>query len=78
MKFFTGLRKVEMEKIIYHTIEECAEVQHILCKILRFGLYNFHPDDPLKIPNIELLLKEMTDLKKRLSELEYTIVNLET
>ncbi len=42
--------------------EECAEVIVIASKALRFGLENCHPDNNLRIPNCELLEKEMGDV----------------
>ena len=42
--------------------EECAEVIHIVSKAFRFGLENFHPDDSLKIPNRQLIAKEVGDV----------------
>ncbi len=53
-------------------IEECAEVIHIVCKIERFGLLNYHPSDPLQIKNRELLMEEIDDIKRVIDEVENT------
>ena len=42
-----------------HLVEEMAEAQQILGKILCFGWDNYHPDDPKKTPNHTLLEKEL-------------------
>ena len=55
-------------------IEECSEVIQIACKIDRFGWFSFHPDDPLKTPNIMLLKQEMADVIKAFKNLEMTPV----
>ena len=49
-------------------MEECAEVIQIVCKCLRFGWHNWHPEDPKKTPNYDLVLGELNDLEKRIYE----------
>lgn len=56
--------------IITRTIEECAELIHILCKVDRFGWTNYHPDDVTKVPNVLLVVNEISDLEHRLAELK--------
>lgn len=51
-------------------VEECSEVIKIACKIDRFGWFNYHPDDPNKTPNIELLKREMGDVVESFNVLE--------
>lgn len=52
------------------TIEECAEVIYMLCKVRRFGWGSFNPYDPTKTPNVVLVRREQSDLKIRINELE--------
>jgi len=42
--------------------EECAEVIQACMKIKRFGVENYHPDDPNKLPNRYRLEAEMQDV----------------
>lgn len=42
-------------------IEECSEVIKAICKARRFGWANYHPDDPTKTTNIELVKREIID-----------------
>lgn len=49
-------------------IEECSEVIHALCKCRRFGWHNYHPNDPDKAKNFNLVLSEIDDLEARLVE----------
>ena len=55
---------------IIRLAEECAEVIQMVCKIERFGLLNYHPDDPKQTPNLKLLLAEIADVKEVLAEVE--------
>jgi hypothetical protein len=41
--------------------EECAEIIQIVSKIRRFGLYSYHPDDPNRTTNLDLLNNEVGD-----------------
>jgi len=59
--------------IMTNTIEVCAEVIHILCKIKRFGWFNYHPDDKNKVSNILLVEKELADLENKISKLRIEI-----
>lgn len=43
--------------------EECAEVQQIISKILRFGYESWHPNDTKQTSNRQLLEKEIGDLQ---------------
>ena len=51
-------------------VEECAELIHILQKVDRFGWFNYHPDDPAKTSNMELVRREMNDVLKAIGQLE--------
>ena len=57
-------------EITIRTMEECAELIHILCKVNRFGWSNYHPEDAAKIPNVLLVVNEILDLERRLLELK--------
>ena len=50
-------------------IEECSKLIHILCKVQRFGWFNWHPDDESKKPNIQHVLREIADVEKRIHQL---------
>lgn len=52
----------DLEKNLNNLVEECAEVIVEARKCDRFGLENFHPDDPNKITNKERLENELGDL----------------
>ena len=58
-------------------IEECSELIKALCKADRFGWYGFHPDDPDKISNIQMVLKEMFDVMESIEDLADLISTVE-
>ena len=62
--------KLSIDKLAIHTIEECAELTHIIVKSLRFGWFNYHPNREDKIPNIINILKEIKDVKECITLLE--------
>lgn len=50
------------ENLLVVAMEECAEIQQELAKVLRFGVNNHHPGN-LDITNGERVLKEYFQLK---------------
>lgn len=61
--------------IVDCTIEECAELIHILSKVNRFGWKNWHPDDQTKTPNYELVSREIEDVDLKIRSLKKYIYN---
>jgi hypothetical protein len=57
---FNELTPEETELLVL-LAEECSEVVQIVCKILRHGLGNYHPNDPMT-SNRRLLEKELGDV----------------
>lgn len=51
----------ELERLIL-VMEECAEVQQVIGKIIRHGFESFNPFDPKKVTNRRLLEQELGDL----------------
>lgn len=49
-------------------IEQLSKLIHKLCKAQRFGIGNWHPDDPQQKTNHELILKEIKDVDKRMRD----------
>lgn len=60
--FTTGLAPAETERLAL-LMEECAEVQHVIGKILRHGYQSYNPNDEHRTPNRQLLEKELGDLR---------------
>ena len=52
----------EMENLYVIAMEECAEIQQCISKILRFGEQNYHPNSA-GITNADELLKEYYQLQ---------------
>lgn len=50
-------------------IEECAELQHALCKAERFGRFNHHPDR-LGKTNMDEVKSEMDDVVEAIEKLQ--------
>lgn len=59
---FNQLSEAEAERLAL-LIEDCAEVQHIACKILRHGYESTDPTKEDSPTNRKLLEKEMADLE---------------
>jgi len=77
-KYIMDPRYENAGDIITRTIEECAEVIHILCKVRRFGWFNHHPDDPKKVKNYELVSNELNDLETRIKQLRHEVDHQKT
>ena len=48
--------------LLVHLTEECAEVQQVAMKAIRFGWDSYHPDDPEKTLNSVLLAREFGNM----------------
>jgi hypothetical protein len=59
---FSKIGKIE-DKVI----EECSEVIQAICKINRFGLFNYHPDRP-ETNNLFEALNEIEDAERVLAQ----------
>lgn len=59
-KFFNGLSHAQLERLIF-AFEETTEIQQAVCKALRFGLEEHHPDTP-DVSNRKLIGQEIGDL----------------
>ena len=49
-------------------LEECAELIHILCKVQRFGIDDFHP--VTKEINRNRVIEEMADVEYRINQVK--------
>jgi NTP pyrophosphatase (non-canonical NTP hydrolase) len=49
-------------ELLVMLMEEAAEVQQAIAKVLRHGFYSYHPDDLEQKTNRELLEKELADV----------------
>ena len=58
---FNSLTEAEQERLVI-LAEECAEVIHIISKILRHGYTSFNPDVEIGPNNRGLLEQELADL----------------
>lgn len=59
--FNTGLNAAQIE-LLDMLQEECAEVIQIVAKMKRHGPMSYHPGDPSKVPNYELMCRELGDV----------------
>ena len=50
-------------------IEECAELTMALCKVERFGWFNYHPDRPSRT-NMDDVKTEMADVVEAIERVE--------
>ena len=55
-----GMSEAQTERLVM-AAEEGAETATAVTKILRHGLYSFHPADETKRPNVEHLRQEIID-----------------
>ena len=56
-----SLTSAQVERLVI-LIEECSEVQHIACKILRHGYHSHNPRKPSAGSNRSMLEEELGDL----------------
>jgi NTP pyrophosphatase (non-canonical NTP hydrolase) len=56
-----------IEQHVGHVVEECGEVCQCIGKVMRFGLYNYHPTT--RESNRDALLLELDDLECAISNL---------
>ena len=63
------LTPAEIERLAYLS-EECGEVIQVIGKILRHGYESYHPHDPNKITNRELLMSEIFDMLRGVGMLQ--------
>ncbi len=56
------MTEAELERLAI-LMEECAEVQQIIGKIMRHGYESFHPEDENRITNRTLLECELGDIE---------------
>lgn len=59
-------RPKNLDVALTRLIEECAEIQHVVCKIKRFGVFAQKPGDDKC--NIERLALEVSDLYDALED----------
>lgn len=61
---------------LIHVVEECAEVQKAITKLIRFGPNEFNPNDPKRTPNVVALLQEVYDLENALLRVKPLLIRL--
>jgi hypothetical protein len=52
----------DLDGLLTHVVEECAEVTKVAMKIRRFGWRSYHPDDPSRTENRVALYMELADV----------------
>lgn len=57
-------------------IEECSEVIQAVCKVKRFGWFNYHPDRP-ESNNLDELRQEMDDAIEAFAKLEAVLIQVQ-
>lgn len=59
----------ENENLVVVAMEECAEIQQLLSKSMRFGFDNYHPNDITRTTNLDLLIEEYGQLTAVMDQL---------
>lgn len=57
-------------------IEEYAELIQAIMKARRFGYFEYHPDDPHRTTNLDLIKKEMDDVVKKFNVYEKYLMEI--
>ncbi len=74
-------QKLALDERMILLIEECAEVQQIASKIIRYGIRSYNPTIENSMSNRELLEKELGDLSLIMSMMisngDIDIINIE-
>lgn len=54
--------QIKKYKMLLKLCEECGEATQVSSKVIEFGENSYHPDDPDRVTNKQLLSKECGDI----------------